>query len=419
MDYPEEEYNSVVWDTGALKPDELSEEEDNVATMTTGTTTETPFVTTDLSESISSNIDENMFSVSTLAPSPINNSFQSGFINQNNSFQSEFINQTNSTQSLSPNINIPIAFPMTITVTDPKKELDGTKDAFMLYTITTKTTLETFTASTVNIKRRFQDFVLLHTFLSNDFHACVVPPLPDKHRMEYITGDRFSDEFVEKRRASLQRFLERLARHPNAESLSIQKKAAGDGILEHLGDALINAFSRMKKPDERFEELKENIDKLEENLQTVERLYQKIIKRQTDLEADYREFGSTVSGLGQLETGLTSHLENFGETSSKFADAWKELNVLKLRDQKQVDFEALSEYLQNAKLELDSFVTTGKVSTSISSYMRERIDNFKGVDQGDKRERLKTKIAELEKEVENSNDESNKFSNQVIKEYEV
>ncbi|CAJ0763556.1 4260_t:CDS:1, partial [Entrophospora sp. SA101] len=64
MDYPEEEYNSVVWDTGALKPDELSEEEDNVATMTTGTTTETPFVTTDLSESISSNIDENMFSVS-------------------------------------------------------------------------------------------------------------------------------------------------------------------------------------------------------------------------------------------------------------------------------------------------------------------------------------------------------------------
>ena len=33
-----------------------------------------------------------------------------------------------------------------------------------------------------------------------------------------------------------------------------------DGILEHIGDALINAFSRIKKPDERFEELKENIE---------------------------------------------------------------------------------------------------------------------------------------------------------------
>jgi len=66
----------------------------------------------------------------------------------------------------------------------------------------------------------------------------------------------------------------------NAESLYIQKKF-NDGVFENLGDALLNAFSRIKKPDERFVEIKENVDKLEENLQTVERLYFKIIKRQT------------------------------------------------------------------------------------------------------------------------------------------
>lgn len=33
-----------------------------------------------------------------------------------------------------------------------------------------------------------------------DFPACVVPPLPDKHRMEYVVGDRFSPEFIERRR---------------------------------------------------------------------------------------------------------------------------------------------------------------------------------------------------------------------------
>lgn len=53
--------------------------------------------------------------------------------------------------------------------------------------------------------------------LVRDFPACVVPALPDKHRLgtfeyhyvyplvthktiEYITGDRFSPEFMERRR---------------------------------------------------------------------------------------------------------------------------------------------------------------------------------------------------------------------------
>ncbi|CAG8675775.1 24264_t:CDS:10, partial [Racocetra persica] len=386
------------------------------------------------------------------------------------------------------NAAIPNAFPMTITVTDPLKEFDGTKDAFISYLITTKTTLDTFTSPTVNVRRRFQDFVWLHSSLSRDFAACVVPPLPDRHRMEYITGDRFGPEFVEKRRASLQRFLARLSRHPtlqkseyfriflesrewNKESSLYRQRKPGDGVFENLGDALLNAFSKLKKPDEKFVEIKESVDKLEENLQTIDRLYQRIIKRQTDLEADYREFGSSIAGLGQLETGITLPLEQFGETVSKFADSWKRMvchslmatrraiaehmprrkwlfspnprlsillplcqainlnshshsqNVLKLRDQKQVDFEDLSEYLQNAIMERDNLINTGKSSTGISSFLRETVDNIKGVDQEQaKRERLQkldAKIAELKKEVENSNDVSDQFSLEVAKEYEI
>ncbi|CAG8765136.1 14793_t:CDS:10 [Cetraspora pellucida] len=368
------------------------------------------------------------------------------------------------------NAAIPNALPMTITVTEPLKEFDGTKDAFISYLITTKTALDTFTSPTVSVRRRFQDFVWLHGSLSRDFAACVVPPLPDRHRMEYITGDRFGPEFVEKRRAneyisfnSLQRFLARLSRHPtlqkseyfriflesrewNKESSLYRQRKSGDGVFENLGDALLNAFSKLKKPDEKFVEIKESVDKLEENLQIIDRLYQRIIKRQTDLEADYRDFGSSIAGLGQLETGITLPLEQFGETVSKFADAWKRMtcreengysaqirdylsychcvkNVLKLRDQKQVDFEDLSEYLQNAIMERDNLINTGKSSTGISSFLRETVDNIKGVDQEQaKRERLQkldAKIAELKKEVENSNDVSDQFSLEVAKEYEI
>lgn len=51
-------------------------------------------------------------------------------------------------------------------------------------------------------------------------------------------------------------------------------------ILDSISDRLINAFAKIKKPDEKFEEMKDQINKLEDNLNTVERLYIRINKRQ-------------------------------------------------------------------------------------------------------------------------------------------
>ncbi|CAG8601036.1 5027_t:CDS:10 [Funneliformis caledonium] len=430
MSFEDDEYSSVSWDTGAtdsFKPEDLLDEDNEEPSQ-------------DLDSSTFSAVNNSIFS--TLAPSTINHS---------NSNEEHKDNQHPTTDSFVPNITVPVAHAMTITVTDPIKELDGTKEAFISYLITTKTTLDSFTDPKVVVRRRFQDFVLLHNSLNQDFAACVVPPLPDKHRLE----------FVEKRRASLQRFLDRLARHPtlqnseyfriflesrewNAESLYRQKKS--DGVFENLGDVLLNAFSRIKKPDERFVEIKESVDKLEENLQTIERLYFKIIKRQTDLDADYREFGASIVNLGQLETGISRQLEKFGEAINKFSDAWKQMtdqedheylnqireflsychcikNVLKLRDQKQVDFEELSEYLQGARTEKENILSTGKGSMGLSSFLREKVDYIKNIDQEQsKKERIQkldAKINELSKEVESSNDISEKFSDEVAREYEI
>jgi sorting nexin-4 len=33
------------------------------------------------------------------------------------------------------------------------------------------------------VRRRYQDFVWLHTTLSLEYPACIVPPLPEKHRL--------------------------------------------------------------------------------------------------------------------------------------------------------------------------------------------------------------------------------------------
>lgn len=51
------------------------------------------------------------------------------------------------------------------------------------------------------------------------------------------------------------------------------------GILDNLSDSLLNAFSRVKKPDERFLVMRENVDKFEEGLVASERLFGRVRSR--------------------------------------------------------------------------------------------------------------------------------------------
>ncbi|KLO14394.1 hypothetical protein SCHPADRAFT_903340 [Schizopora paradoxa] len=61
----------------------------------------------------------------------------------------------------------------------------------------------------ITVQRRFSHFVFLHATLSRMLPGIALPPLPEK---QY--AGRFSDAFVEARRADLQRYLQRIVRHP-------------------------------------------------------------------------------------------------------------------------------------------------------------------------------------------------------------
>lgn len=51
------------------------------------------------------------------------------------------------------------------------------------------------------------------------------------------------------------------------------------GIIDNISDTLLNAFSRVRKPDERFLSMRENVDKFEEGLNTSERLWNRVRSR--------------------------------------------------------------------------------------------------------------------------------------------
>lgn len=48
------------------------------------------------------------------------------------------------------------------------------------------------------------------------------------------------------------------------------------GLIDNLSDTLLNAFARVRKPDERFLAMRENVDKFEEGLVVSERLYNRV-----------------------------------------------------------------------------------------------------------------------------------------------
>jgi sorting nexin-4 len=58
-------------------------------------------------------------------------------------------------------------------------------------------------------------------------------------------------------------------------------KTQNANVFENLSDTLLNAFSKVRKPDERFTEFKDQLDKFEENITTIEKLHAKLVKIQT------------------------------------------------------------------------------------------------------------------------------------------
>lgn len=139
--------------------------------------------------------------------------------------------------------------------------------------------------------------------------------LPDTHFIErhldffctyagYLTGDRFSSEFIMRRCMELQLFLERVCRHPLLQRAKILQQflesnewhidmhthsgqpiastsgapapevtsSSTGGILESMSDMFVNAFTRVRKPDPRFVAMKTGLEGEEDRIIQWERV---------------------------------------------------------------------------------------------------------------------------------------------------
>ncbi|KAF2723237.1 hypothetical protein K431DRAFT_220336 [Polychaeton citri CBS 116435] len=350
------------------------------------------------------------------------------------------------------------------TVGFPRKEGEGTQNAYVSYLVTTDTDFKSFQSSHGEARRRFTDFVFLYKTLAKEYPQCAVPPLPDKHNMSYVRGDRYSPDFTMRRAFSLGRFLQRLTLHPvlrratiltlflesndwNAtmKSRPMRGMSGSDGgntsALENWTDSFLNAFTKPHKSDKRFIEVNKRADKLDGDLGTVSKTVARVARRESDLESDYQELGTQFQKLAALEPGVHDELTNFAASAQSTAEGWKALkehtdrdylgslkdmesyitslkSLLKTREQKQLDFEGLTDYLNKAAYERDTLASHGNMGAS--GFLRQKVEDIRGVDheqaRRERQRKLEVQISRLTDEVESAKKMTEAFDEEVMKE---
>lgn len=348
------------------------------------------------------------------------------------------------------------------TVSDPQKEQDGSQNAYISYLITTESNSPTFQSPLFRVRRRFSDFFFLFQMLYLEYPAVAVPPLPDKSRMEYIKGDRFGPEFTLKRAASLNRFLDRISHHPILKKTSIylsflesgdwnsymrslasrhQQVLQENGMLEGISDSLLNAFAKVSKQDDELLEVKERVVKLDDNLIQVEKAFTRVLRRQQDLSHDLEEFSQQLIKLAGLEGNLETDILAFAsgthnlsrgvatlkdQIDSDYIVSLKDMqnyvlsvkNLIRLREQKQLDFEALTDYLQKAKYEKNSIMSGGG-----SNFLLSKIEDVRGVNheaaRSERLQKVESKIESLTQEVASVKETSETFQEMTLNEIAI
>ncbi|EFI27068.1 Sh3px3 protein [Coprinopsis cinerea okayama7 len=125
--------------------------------------------------------------------------------------------------------------PFRVLVHSPSKRTSLLSGAYTVYSITSlfhESDTDEEAIARVTVHRRFSHFVVLHTALTRRLPGIALPPLPEK---QY--AGRFSADFVEARRGDLERYMNKIVKHPiarYAEIVTFFLSCESDSEWKHL-----------------------------------------------------------------------------------------------------------------------------------------------------------------------------------------
>ncbi|KAJ3593361.1 hypothetical protein NHX12_005696 [Muraenolepis orangiensis] len=234
-------------------------------------------------------------------------------------------------------------FDVDVAVTNPEKVGDG-MHAYMAYRVSTRSTLPMFRNQAFSVRRRFSDFLGLYEKLSvkHSLQGCILPSPPEKSvvgmtKVKVGKDDPSSVEFVERRRAALERYLQRVVAHPlllqdpdvreflerdelpravNTQALS------GAGFLKMINkasDAVNKMTIKMNESDTWFEDKFQEVESEEQQLRKLHIMVDSLVNHRKELCGNTAVFAKSVAMLGNSEdnTALSRALSQLAEVEDK------------------------------------------------------------------------------------------------------
>lgn len=230
-------------------------------------------------------------------------------------------------------------------VSDPIRDIDQSSKPYISYFITTKTdnpsiidlsTQKGKDNITLSVRRRYGDFRNLYHCLTNDFPQVLIPPLPSKLNLKYLTGDTFGQEFVHKRLNSLNRFIKFINNHKVLSQLSVYhlflsdsndwltfsknlkinninevekehsftsnmvNRVVNEDILTETVMNFLTPAKHKKETNKEILEISDKLKKLYENLMKLDKIFSRLNKKNIDLSVDYEVFSNQIGNLSSI-----------------------------------------------------------------------------------------------------------------------
>ncbi|KAI1654018.1 Vps5-domain-containing protein [Daldinia decipiens] len=206
-----------------------------------------------------------------------------------------------------------------IAVGDPHKVGDLTS-SHIVYSVRTQTTSKGYKQPEFEVKRRYRDFLWLYTTMHGNNPGVVVPPPPEKQAL-----NRFESNFVESRRAALEKMLNKIAAHPTlqhdpdlklfleSESFNVDVKhkerrepipGESKGVLGSLG-INVGGGSKFVEQDDWFHDRRVYLDALENQLKALMKSMDVMVNQRKAMAEAAGDFSASLHALSTVELSPT------------------------------------------------------------------------------------------------------------------
>merc|ERR1719422_1173840 len=336
-----------------------------------------------------------------------------------------------------------------IHVTSPHKVGDG-MSSYMAYKVTTKTNLSYFKKNNPEVNRRFSDFLGLREKLCEKYlqNGRIIPPCPDKSvigmtkvKMSKEDESSTQSEFVEKRRAALERYLNRTASHPNlrvdpdfrefleldAELPKANQTAALSGknvlkAISKLGDKVTQYATKMDETDQWFEDKTFVIENLDNQLRKLLMATEAMVDFRKSLSGQTYQLSKSLRLLGSAEdnTKLPAALQQLADVEEKV----EKVHEQQAKDDFYLLSELIHDYIGIVGAVKDAFNERVKAWQSWQNVQRDltkRRENKARAElagKTDKVNQLRQEIAENEDQLNMAQENFEKISRIIKKEFE-